>query len=64
MNWTLIVYIVSSLFTSVGAGFTFPEKEIRNGWTYKTEEFSFSVFFIVLGILSIAGLFIFKYRIL
>ena len=64
MNWTIVLYIISSLLISVGAGFTFCEKEMRNGWTYKSEDFSYSVFFMVLGVLTIAGLLIFKYKIL
>ena len=65
MNWILVIYIAASLLISFGIGVKFVDMDENfKGRAYRTEDFSFSSFFISAGILAIVGIFLFKYNIL
>lgn len=62
MNWNIVIYIVASIVVAISVGnldcFTWSDKY------YRRDNFNFPVFFVILGLLAIAGLFIFKYGLL
>lgn len=64
MNWVLITYIAASLLISFGVGVKCVEYHEVSGHSYRAEDFSCSSFFISAGILTIIGIFLFKYNVL
>jgi hypothetical protein len=62
MNWNIVIYAVAALMVALGCGRLLVERDKKYGT--REEDFSFAVFFILVGIFAIAGLFIYKYNIL
>jgi len=57
MNRLIVLYAISSLLISIGAGITLREKETK---THYGDEFSFSFFMITVGVMIILGIIAYK----